>query len=48
MVKDKYICDSCGFIWNAKARKPETCPNCDSKMIKPNESFLKDSGIDAI
>ncbi|AJF62284.1 MAG: hypothetical protein QT11_C0001G0128 [archaeon GW2011_AR20] len=47
MGTGKYVCDSCGFTWDAKTRKPETCPNCDGKMIKPSKSFLEDSGIES-
>lgn len=48
MAKGEYICDSCGFVWKPKARLPQNCPNCDTKMIKPKEDLFRDSGIESV
>ncbi|MEK6835745.1 MAG: hypothetical protein AABX55_01865 [Nanoarchaeota archaeon] len=46
-VYKKHICDSCGFSWIPKGKKPTFCPNCSSKKIGPS-TFTSDLGIDSL
>ncbi len=47
VVYKKHLCENCGFTWIPKAKKPVSCPNCDSKNIAPS-TFQSDLGIESL